>query len=103
VAVNVAHGQVAADSIGGEALHFSGFKHGNALPTTHRRAGSPLSLGQEVRVDRDGVGAGLAAEQHAIKRPDTDQAESEADSLSGIVVLRASDEVQGNVLLFIDG
>jgi hypothetical protein len=64
-----------------------------------------LSLGQEVRVDRYGVGvgAGLAGEQHAIKRPDTDQAASEADSLSGIVVLRASDEVQGNVLLFIDG
>jgi hypothetical protein len=61
-----------------------------------------LSLGQEVLIDRQGVGAGLAGEREAITF-DTDQAESVAGSLSQIVVLRASDEVQGNVWLFING
>ncbi|VVN95970.1 hypothetical protein PS710_02263 [Pseudomonas fluorescens] len=69
----------------------------------HRRAGGPLSLGQEVVIDRQGVGAGLAGERQAITLPDTDRTESVAGSLSEIVVLRASDEVQGDVWLFING
>lgn len=76
---------------------------GNALPTTCRRAGSPLSSGLDSGVDRYRVGAGFAGEHQAIRLPDTDQAKSEGSGLCKIVVLRASDEVQGNVLLLIDG